>query len=127
MPEPGQEARAEAILLAPHPNLQCWRKDNVPARFVYGKNLRVTPIVCLSNIGSEVRPKGGRIGGGDHGFDPADTNMQAFFVARGPAFRHGAVLAPIDNVDIYPLMAKVLGVTPSPNDGNPAHTAGALR
>jgi predicted AlkP superfamily pyrophosphatase or phosphodiesterase len=127
VPEPGQQARAEAILLAPHPNLKCWRKDNVPVRFVYGKNARVTPIVCLSNIGSEVRSKGGRIGGGDHGFDPADPNMQAFFVARGPAFRRSAVLPPIDNVDIYPLMAKVLGVRPSPNDGNPAHTAGALR
>jgi predicted AlkP superfamily pyrophosphatase or phosphodiesterase len=125
--EPGQKARAEAILLAPHPNLQCWRKDQVPARFEYGKNPRVTPIVCLSNIGSEVRARGAKVGGGDHGFDPADPNMQAFFVARGPAFKHGVVLPPIDNVDIYPLMAKVLGVTPSPNDGNFAHTAGALQ
>ena len=118
VPEPGQEAKAEAILLAPHPHLQCWRKDQVPERFDYGTNPRVTPIVCLSVLGGEVKTKAQKIDGGDHGYDPADPNMQAFFVARGPAFKHGAVLPPIDNVDIYPLMAKVLGVTATPDRGD---------
>lgn len=126
-PAPGKEAAAEAILLGAHANYQCWRKGELPARFDYGKNPRVAPIVCLSGPNSEFRRKGVTPGGGDHGFDPADPNMQAFMVARGPSFRHGVVLAPIDNVDIYPMMAKVLGVAPAPNDGVAAHTAEALK
>jgi hypothetical protein len=37
------------------------------------------------------------------------------------------VLAPFDNVSVYPLLARLLAVTPAPNDGDPADTAAALR
>ena len=44
--------------------------------------------------------------------------MRALFVAHGPAFRHGLVVAEFDNVDIYPLLTKILGIKPAPNDGD---------
>jgi hypothetical protein len=45
--------------------------------------------------------------------------MRAVFIARGPAFRQGATLAPFDNVDVYPLLARLLGIPAAPNDGDP--------
>jgi predicted AlkP superfamily pyrophosphatase or phosphodiesterase len=48
---------------------------------------------------------------GAHGFDPARVpDMKASFFAAGPDLRAGAIVAPFENVDIYPLVAKLLGL-----------------
>ena len=36
--------------------------------------------------------------------------------ARGPAFREGEVVSPFNTVDLYPLMSKLLGINPRPNN-----------
>ena len=59
-----------------------------------------------------------RISLGEHGYDNDDPNMRALFVAHGPAFRHGLVVPEFDNVDIYPMLAGILGIAAAPNDGN---------
>ena len=69
-------------------------------------------------------PPGSR---GSHGYDPALPSMQAVFIARGPSFRQGAMLPTIDNVDVYPLLARLTGTPPAPNDGNPQALLPALR
>ncbi len=64
---------------------------------------------------------------GEHGYDNADPRMAALFLARGPAFKRGFVeQASFDNVDVYPLLARVLGVPQTPNDGNLADIADML-
>ena len=40
------------------------------------------------------------------------------FIAHGPAFRPGTRLPVFDNVDVYPLLMKLLHVKPAPNDGD---------
>ncbi len=45
---------------------------------------------------------------GKHGFDPAITDMHAVFYAWGPAFKQHLTIAPFENVNIYPLIAKIL-------------------
>jgi hypothetical protein len=47
-----------------------------------------------------------------------DPSMRALFIAQGPAFRRGIEVQPFDNVDVYPLLAKLLGIEPRPNDGD---------
>jgi hypothetical protein len=39
-------------------------------------------------------------------------------VAAGPAFRAGVVLPPFDNVDVYPLLMRLIGVKALASDGN---------
>ena len=58
--------------------------------------------------------------GGNHGYDPAVASMWTLFVAAGPAFRRGVVVPPFENVHIYNALCYILGVTPAPNDGDPA-------
>ena len=53
--------------------------------------------------------------------------MHALFIARGPAFRSGAQVPAFDNVDVYPLLARLLHVAPAPNDGDLAPLLPALR
>lgn len=123
VPARGREAEAEAALLKPRPHLRCWRKGEIPARFHYGRNPRVPPIFCLPDTGWEIITKAwvrarAAPKGGNHGFDPYAPEMRAIFIGSGPAFRPGARLADFDNVDVYPLLARLMGVKPLPNDGD---------
>ncbi|MDP4247753.1 MAG: alkaline phosphatase family protein [Bacteroidota bacterium] len=56
---------------------------------------------------------------GMHGFDNALADMQASFYAWGPAFRQHGKIGTFQNVAVYPLIAKVLGLTITDKiDGN---------
>lgn len=55
---------------------------------------------------------------GQHGYDNDFPEMRAIFIASGPAFRRHSVVPPFDNVDVYPLLAHLLGIKPEPNDGD---------
>jgi hypothetical protein len=44
--------------------------------------------------------------------------MRAIFLAAGPAFQSHRVLPPFPNVDLYSLLARLLNLTPAPNDGS---------
>jgi predicted AlkP superfamily pyrophosphatase or phosphodiesterase len=128
-PVAGHEADVEKALVAPRPHMQCWKKQDIPARFHYGHNPRVAPLFCLPDPGWVVtthdhRSKSPEMG--DHGYDNLAPEMRATFIASGPEFRHGVKLKTFDNVDVYPLLARLLGVTPQPNDGTLADLAPAL-
>jgi predicted AlkP superfamily pyrophosphatase or phosphodiesterase len=128
-PLPGREAEVEAALLKPHPHMQCWRKSEIPARLHFGTHRRVAPILCLAETGwgiTKARPATPR-SGGDHGFDNAAPEMLALFVGNGPAFRPQRTLPVFDNVDVQPLLARLLEIDGGKVDGTAATFAPVLR
>ena len=62
---------------------------------------------------------------GTHGFAPQEADMLVAFRAVGPDFKkhYEAVpyeegrLAAFKNIDLYPMLCKLLGVKPAPVDG----------
>jgi predicted AlkP superfamily pyrophosphatase or phosphodiesterase len=48
---------------------------------------------------------------GKHGFDNELPDMQATFYAWGPAFKENVKIGSFENVHIYPLIAKILGLS----------------
>jgi len=49
---------------------------------------------------------------GQHGYDPATVkDVHAIFYAWGPTFKPHTEIAPFPNVDIYPLVTQILGLT----------------
>lgn len=134
-PLPGFETEVEAALLKPLPHLTCWKKGQIPERYHYGRNPRVPAIICLSETGwyvttrkmMEKPSKWDSLEGGQHGFDPYDPAMRAMFIARGPSIKPGVVLPDFDNVDVYPLLARVSGVKPEAGDGSLKVVGQALR
>ncbi|MES1223577.1 MAG: ectonucleotide pyrophosphatase/phosphodiesterase, partial [Bacteroidota bacterium] len=46
----------------------------------------------------------------EHGFDPAIPEMRAAFYAWGPAFQKNKTIGGFENVNIYPMIAKILGL-----------------
>ena len=48
---------------------------------------------------------------GMHGYDPAKMReMKAIFFAAGPDIRSGEKVPPFENVNLYPLVARILGL-----------------
>ena len=57
---------------------------------------------------------------GAHGWDPAVEGMLALFIIAGPDISAGTVIPEVQNVDVYPLMTELLGLTPARSiDGKP--------
>ena len=117
-------AAIESRLERPQAHMQCWDKRGVPPRFAYGHNPRVPQLLCLADVGWRITTADylashkGHVSLGEHGYDNAAPQMQAVFVAHGPAFRKDAAVPPFSNVDVYPLMVHLLGLPPQPSDGN---------
>lgn len=47
---------------------------------------------------------------GKHGFDNHHPDMRATFMAWGPAFKKGLYINDFENVNVYPIVAKILGL-----------------
>ncbi|NQV49015.1 MAG: alkaline phosphatase family protein, partial [Candidatus Marinimicrobia bacterium] len=103
------------------PHLQVWKKDSLPERLHYGLNPRVMDFVVTADlhwsIGWHSREYPENFVGGTHGYDPKYKDMHAIFYATGPAFKHGYVHPTVENVNIYPLIAKILDLEPAKTDG----------
>ena len=131
-PREGRTHAVEQRLLGRHDHYQCWRKGELPPRWHYGSNPRVPPIICQMDEGWDALPAATiakRMPGttrGSHGYDPALPSMRAAFIARGPAFRKDVVIPAFDNVDLYPLMTRLLGIPTRANDGDIAPLLPAL-
>ena len=133
-PLPGRTAEAERLLLGRHAHYACWRKQALPARWHYGTHPRIPAIVCQMDAGWDALwPKKYAAAmqrrdetRGSHGFDPDLPSMRATFIAAGPAFRHGVRLPVFDNVDVYPLLMRLLALPPEPGDGGIAPLLPAL-
>jgi predicted AlkP superfamily pyrophosphatase or phosphodiesterase len=107
----------------------CHLKRNIPARFHYKSNRRIGPVVCLAEEGwrlfsrerYETDRQKGKIPAhliGAHGYDNQLQAMRATFIAHGQAFKPRLVAAPFKNVDVYHIMARILGLRPAKNDGS---------
>ncbi|CAG0892027.1 unnamed protein product [Darwinula stevensoni] len=62
---------------------------------------------------------------GVHGYNNSFPEMQAYFIAHGPAFKKGYETpkgAVVDSVDVYPLICHLLGIQPRPNNGTLEHS-----
>ncbi len=126
---PGREAALAAKLLRLHANMECWAKAQIPARLNYGRHPRVPPYLCLARPGwtiADTAPDA-RSTGGNHGYDPAEPDMAAIFIGHGPRFATTRALAPFDNVDVYPLLRRLIGLPPATGkDGTDATATAAL-
>jgi predicted AlkP superfamily pyrophosphatase or phosphodiesterase len=128
-PKNGTEDAVYQRLVHANPHLQVYRREETPARWHYRDHPRVPPIIGVADEGWQVLRrstvsdiKAGKIRGarGQHGYDPQLMSMRAIFVAEGPAFKRGLTVAPFENVNVYDALARVLNITPAPNDGDPS-------
>lgn len=111
-----------AALLASHQHMQCWRARDMPVHLHYGHNPRVPKIDCLATPGWLITTRSVQAHRafpllGVHGYDDQAPSMRALFIAEGPSFQKDLVVPAFPNVDVYPLLAHILRISPEKNDG----------
>lgn len=134
-PRTGTVDAAYRQLFGKDRRLTIYKREQLPARFHYRDNARIAPIIGLLDEGwiltsherEAARKPDAKPRRGAHGYDPQLRSMHGLFVAAGPAVRAGMVVAPFENIHIYDFLCAVLGLTPAPNDGNPAVTRAFFR
>jgi len=112
-----------------------YRRKDVPADLNYNQNPREGDPVVVATGPYEIRAHAPPAGAADrppiagsHGFDPHTMpQMKASFFAAGPDIVRGKTVAPFENVNLYPWLAHMLGLTPAKNDGDVNVLAGTLR
>ncbi len=130
---PKSEAEAERIdreLSADSDGLYTvYRRAQVPAALHFDESAREGDPVVIATGPYKIlaRAPERKTPVGNHGFDPRLVpQMRALFVAAGPDIRPGVALAPFANVDVYPFVAKLLGLTAPKVDGTLRELAPAL-
>ncbi len=107
----------------------CWKKADIPARLHYQDSPRIAPIICsseegwmttshkryddwIADVDDITKPRGA------HGYDNRYQSMQATFIAHGASFKRGFIAEPFENIQVYNLMCRILGLKPAKNDGS---------
>jgi predicted AlkP superfamily pyrophosphatase or phosphodiesterase len=134
----GDAAREERVyraLAAGMRHARVYRRADIPARLHVRESRRAGDVLVIMDQGWMVdtrRPTKARaawqLNKGNHGYDPQVQTMHGIFLATGPAFRPGATVGRVENVNVYPLIAYVLGLRPAPHvDGRLAALRPLLR
>jgi alkaline phosphatase D len=112
-----------------------YRRNHLPAGLNASQNPRLGDPVVVATGPYAIRAHAPAAGHpdppptrGSHGFDPRMMpEMKASFFAAGPDIVAGATVAPFENVNLYPWLAHLLGLTPAKTDGSLNVLAGTLR
>lgn len=123
---------ADSVLLAlGHvDHIRAFKRSDLPAYLHFGTNPAIGDVVVIPDVGWLYTDKHypAHVQGGSHGYDNTASDMQVGFRAMGPDFKVGYTKpSRFPNVDVYPLLCRLLGITPSPNDGNLDEVADMLR
>jgi alkaline phosphatase D len=117
--------------LSGHSQFDVYRRQETPERWHYRDSDRIGDLV--------VYIRGGRVGvtgipnhgppKGTHGFDVQEfKTMGAIFYAAGPHIRPGVQLQSFENVNVFPLITRILGLeNPAGLDGSFSVLEGAYR
>jgi predicted AlkP superfamily pyrophosphatase or phosphodiesterase len=125
---PGRAVRVRDTINARLKHGRAYLRSEVPERLHYRDNPRAGDVVVIMDeswqlvtraltVPRILRPRWGM-----HGWDNTLESMRALFIVSGPGVRAGTVVDEVDNVDVYPLMTELLGITPAAEiDGRPNH------
>lgn len=129
---PKSEADAQSAYQALHgksDKFEVFRRAQMPRQLHYDANPRSGDPIVVENgpyaMGfADPRNQRFTATGGNHGYDPAKVpDMKAMFLVVGPDVRENTKLPPFENVNVFPLIAHILGLDTThlrtgPVDGN---------
>lgn len=105
-------------------HLSVWKHGEVPGELNYGTSERLGDLIVAPDLGWQFASSPSK-NNGAHGYSPKEPDMMVMFRAVGPDFKEGyeapfteGEQSAFRNVDIYPLLCKLLGIKPAATDGN---------
>ncbi|MFU8806231.1 MAG: ectonucleotide pyrophosphatase/phosphodiesterase [Bradymonadaceae bacterium] len=109
-------------LKAAENNYRVYKRDDLPEHYRLKNHHRVPDIVIVADLPYTITNANflasNGVFAGNHGYDPREPDMHAFFMARGPDFKAGERPETVELIDLYEMMAYLLRIDPAPNDGS---------
>jgi predicted AlkP superfamily pyrophosphatase or phosphodiesterase len=99
-----------------------YRRRETPPEWHFTENRRIGDLVVIARQPCDIVANDQKPRQGNHGYDPRQyPAMNGIFYAIGPNIRPKTHVDPFENVNIYPLVARILGLRlPDRLDGSPA-------
>lgn len=110
-------------LTAKRKNFSVYKKGGLPTNWKFDDPNRTGDIVVVADfpyyidtaksflpMNDDIQKQLGR---STHGWDPANKNMQGFFLAHGSLFKSGIKILEFENVHVYPMVLDLFGVKQS--------------
>ncbi|XP_046492648.1 ectonucleotide pyrophosphatase/phosphodiesterase family member 5 isoform X1 [Neodiprion pinetum] len=109
-----------------------YKKEEIPDRYHFGKNLRIPPIFIVAEIGYGFNDMYKKIEYyekaynftannlsefGLHGYDNEEPAMRPMFFAYGSIFKKNYEIQPFSNIDLFPLFCEILNLSCPPVNG----------
>jgi predicted AlkP superfamily pyrophosphatase or phosphodiesterase len=98
-----------------------YRRDEIPKYYHFSNSAMIPEIILIADPGwslitnKDITRYGKMSSGGQHGYDNNHIDMHGIFYAIGPDFKEGYTCGTLNNIDIYPLLAKILRIFPNNN------------
>jgi len=123
---PAKRDSLQAVLTKKAVNYSVYNQEQFPSRWVY-KSTRSGDLLITAHEGYYFR-EGDRASlttvaknqswSGVHGYDATQVkDMQGIFYAAGPNIRQGVIVESFENIHVYPLIARILGLPLPAIDG----------
>ncbi|MDR2908165.1 MAG: ectonucleotide pyrophosphatase/phosphodiesterase [Bacteroidales bacterium] len=105
------------LILKNIPHIQAWKPADVPKRLNFGTNPNIGNLVILADSAWSLTktPRPGKSGGA-HGFDNLNRDMYGIFYGYGPKFAKNKVVPEFPNIQLYNIIAHLLGIEPVETD-----------
>ncbi len=105
-----------------------YRREDIPAYFHLKGHRAIGPLLLVADPGWYMQMKFPLQSRGAHGYDNRFLDMHGIFLAMGPAFKQNYRSGMLRNIDLYPLMCRILNIKPSTGiDGNLINIMHVLR
>ncbi|OUR96206.1 hypothetical protein A9Q84_07560 [Halobacteriovorax marinus] len=90
-------------------HFKCYKKNKTPKYLNFRKNKRIGDFVCIADRGWSISHEPKSIPKGNHGWSQFEgTDMHSILYAKGPNFKSAFKQGTVNNIDIYPMLAKIL-------------------
>ena len=110
-------------LIAKRKNFNVYKKDDLPEKWKFDDPNRTGDLVVVADFPHYIDTAKSflpmneeplkQLGRSTHGWDPANKNMQGFFLANGSLFKSGIKISEFENVHVYPMVLDLFGVKQS--------------
>ena len=96
-----------------------YKPEEIPAHYHFNYNHLIGDLFILAepgwSVGTNKDKDKMRDHNGNHGFDNSFIDMHGIFYAIGPSFKQNYKTGTIENINIYPMLCKILNIIPKQN------------
>jgi predicted AlkP superfamily pyrophosphatase or phosphodiesterase len=121
IPDKNQSEAIYNKLKSSEKHFRVYKRSGIPEYFHFSNNSLIPEIILIADPGwslttnKDIPKYVDKNTGGDHGYDNNVIDMHGIFYAIGPEFKSGYTCGTIENINIYPLLAKILRIFPNNN------------